>query len=692
MSYEFDLRARGCREAFPFWMSLCAAAGIAVSAWGAQPTDETAAEGATSVETTTAEVTAEEAPAEVAADPMPAAADTPFIVGSIDIVYDREHPGHPPAGELLDLEVMLTPTAAGYVGPVEGSAVPIRIADLTAGGQTTLYASALQEIFQTIALSLNQDYNLLGVFVGPNPGQIQSDGLGGFTDLRDSSDSLSVVVQTAIVTKMTSVGSGTRLAEDAERIDSPVHARILRNSPVQVWGAEEPAEPLADGEIRMDPSAVRRDLINERELEEYALRLSRHPGRRVDVALAPGEGDFAAELQYLVRENRPWYAYYQLSNTGTENTDEWRNRFGVQHSQLFGLDDVASLEYVTAGFDESHSIVGSYGMPLFGSDRVRWNVSGGWNEFNASDVGALNETFTGESWFVSGEVAATVFQRRRLFVDLIVGARYQNIEVTNEGVVNGTGEDAIFLPRAGLRMERVSETSALTGSAIVEWTENEVSGASFADLQQLGRLNPDTNWVTFQWDTALSVYLEPLIWGDDWNDPDAPGPKTRAHELVLRFGGQYGFNNRLIPNAEQVLGGLYSVRGYPESVVAGDTMISGSAEYRFHVPRAFKVQPEPRSLFGEPFRVAPQRVYGEPDWDLILMAFFDIGKVYSHQQFSFERDETLMSTGVGAEVQIRRNVSFRTDWGIVLDEIGSGTADVVTTGSQRWHFVLTVLY
>ncbi|MBZ0173501.1 MAG: hypothetical protein K8E66_14045, partial [Phycisphaerales bacterium] len=173
-----------------------------------------------------------------------------------------------------------------------------------------------------------------------------------------------------------------------------------------------------------------------------------------------------------------------------------------------------------------------------------------------------------------------------------------------------------------------------------------------------------------------------------WN----PGPSSLIHEIALRFSGQYSFNNRLIPNFETVGGGLYSARGYPESVAAGDSGVFGGVEYRLHIPRAFPVNAEPPTAFGRPFRFQPDEQGGRPDWDLVFKVFLDAGRVINAQALGFENDETLLSAGIGGELVIANNLSFRTDLGVVLDETGADTPDAVTVGSQRWHFVLTVLY
>jgi hypothetical protein len=123
--------------------------------------------------------------------------------------------------------------------------------------------------------------------------------------------------------------------------------------------------------------------------------------------------------------------------------------------------------------------------------------------------------------------------------------------------------------------------------------------------------------------------------------------------------------------------------------VAGDSAVIGTAEYRYHIPRAFDIESEPREFFGKPFRAAPQYVYGRPDWDLVLKAFLDAGAVYQSDIQPFESDETLVGVGVGCDLVFRRNLTARLDWGFALTEIPSIPVNV---GSNRLQFVVTILY
>jgi hemolysin activation/secretion protein len=386
-----------------------------------------------------------------------------------------------------------------------------------------------------------------------------------------------------------------------------------------------------------------------------------------------------------VQEIKPWTAYFQLSNTGTEQTDEWRERFGFVHNQLVGFDDILSLDYITSNFRESHAAIGSYDFPLTPDGRLRAKVNGEWTDYRASDVGVANERFEGRTYGIGGELQYNFLQIDDLFVDVYGGAMWRDIEVINVGLVNGRGQEDVLVSDFGVRAERRRANYSFGAEVGVEVSLNQLLSTSETELERLGRLNPDEDWTVAHFDVDFSFYLDGV---GSWN----AGNRALVHELAMRMSGQYAFNNRLVPNYQTVGGGLYTVRGYDESVVAGDTGIFGSLEYRFHLPNALPVAENPPTIFGRPFRVARDGEGLPPEWDFIAKAFLDAGYVENSRALGFESEESLLSTGLGLELQITQNFSFRTDWGIVLDEIASNSPTPTTVGTQRWHFVFTLLY
>lgn len=625
----------------------------------------------------------------------------PYLVARIVLEYSAAHPENPELGTLLNLQVGLTPVPEGYVAPRPGAPVVLRrISELGLAGAegkpVFLYGSALRAIGQRVVRELNKR-GLIVVFVEPNPEDI--DALSDSQDdlrLHPETDPMRLIIRLGAVKELRTVAAGDRKIK-GERINNPLHAYVKAGSPLQGPPAAAPApgRPARSPEEQPEeqpaepaeaPEAQRGSLIRRDQLDDYVARLNRHPGRRVDVAIAPADADSPGEVlvDYLVNENNPWTIYAQVSNTGTRNTDLWRERFGFSNTQLTGNDDILRLDFITAGFQDTSALIASYEFPI-GSDALRGRVYGSLSEFTASDVGLGGENFTGTGWNIGGEGIWNLYQKHDLFVDGVAGFRAQRVCVENE-VLEVAGNATFYIPYVGVRASRETEASSSYGALTLEST---IGNPSQEQVDNMGRAEPDKNWTVLQYEAGTSFFLEPIFF------PDARRPQdgaTLAHEMAISLHGQWAFDNRLIPNAEDTAGGLSTVRGYPESVVAGDSTIIGTLEYRFHLARAMGVEPDPTAtpLFGQPFRYRPQQAYGQADWDLILKTFLDAGRVVNSDRLEFETDETLVGTGLGVELQIMRNFSARVDWGIALTQVSGG--EEVSAGSNRFHISLTLLY
>jgi hemolysin activation/secretion protein len=83
-------------------------------------------------------------------------------------------------------------------------------------------------------------------------------------------------------------------------------------------------------------------------------------------------------------------------------------------------------------------------------------------------------------------------------------------------------------------------------------------------------------------------------------------------------------------------------------------------------------------------------VFGEPDWDLIVRTFFDVGRVIRSDPTAFEVNETLLSAGLGVELQLKRNMSARVDYGWILKSLVTDNNQQV--GDGRVNFAVRLLY
>jgi hemolysin activation/secretion protein len=584
-----------------------------------------------------------------------------YAVSAIEIEYALDHPRHIPEADLLDLEVGLTSAGEAYTAPRPvDRTVRMRLSSIPPGAVLT--ASAIQHINQFIVSSFNRrGFN--GVIVS-----VPDIEEGSGRDLRAAGrTSLRLRVWTGRVTRVTTLADGPRFASlsvDA-RTNHTAHEWIRQRAPVQPGGM--------------------RGILDIRALEDYAALLSRHRGRRVDAELAPGPRPGSSDVNLRVAEHRPWNAYAQYSNTGTSATTKNRERFGFVHGQLLGRDDVLRLDYTTGDFEDVHAVTGSYDAPVsLDEPRLRYQLRGAYSEYDASEVGFVDSRFLGEQALGEGGVTWNAWQRRQLFVDVSAGGRFHQMKVDNRQL--GANETGTFLvPRVGIAAERSGRTSDLHAGLDLEYGW---SGDSQTDLEVLGNPLVDKSFVLLHWDGSYTFFLEPVIDRMAWEDPETPASSTLAHEVALALRGQYAFDERLVPQYQQIAGGLFSVRGYKQAAVAADNVVIGSAEYRFHLPRALAPDADPPRLpWLGAFRTRPETVYGRPDWDLILRVFSDAAQVWSSEAIDSEEDETLLSVGGGVEMQLLRNLSLRLDAGHVLRTVGSSE-----NGDTRGHVLATVMY
>lgn len=633
-----------------------------------------------------------------------------FPVGAIELSYTEPHPDQPPLDTLLPIEVELLETERGWAAPRADQAGEIVAVGGPSGPTLRLEPSGLARVMRAIVARLNAT-GLYGIDVRPAASEIDPE---SERDLRPAGRSaLRVEVSVGRVSKVRTIAVGDRVRGDW-KIDNALHTRIRRESPIQATG-------VVDGDET--------DLLDRERLEDYLYRLNRHPGRRVEAALAPGSDPGDIVLDYRVLESKPWYVYGQVANTGTDRSSPWQTRLGFTHRQLTNRDDILSIEYLNAGGDDVNGVRARYQAPFFGPerpdwmnrrkgdpawldwiprddlpwwgvDRLRWEVDFGWGRADANRSSTLqgiaNDPVTSRQFNYGGRFIYETLQFDDFFVDLWGGLRLRDVNVRNKVGTGSSSGDALFvIPVGGLHAERINQISSL---GLDIGVQGSVSDISEQELDGLGRDSTDDRFAIIDFNLGYSTFLEPLFRPAAWRDPASRASSTLAHEIALGVRGQYAFDYRLVPQASQTLGGLFSVRGYDQSVAVGDTIVVGSLEYRFHLPRALPVVREPlRIPYVGDFRVAPQQPYGRPDWDLVLRAFVDAGRAIRNDRSSTnagvnEYNQTLVGAGVGAELLFRSNFRARIDWATALKDTNGSIANPAEVGDSEIYVLFSILY
>ncbi len=565
--------------------------------------------------------------------------------------------------------------------PGEGTeTIETTLAELSGDEPRTYSPRGLQAIIEQLFAFITDERGLMAVAVAPSATQVD---LETGRDLRPPEDqTLNIEIMIGRVGQVRSIGSGNRVPA-AGNINHRAHEPVRRRSPFQPAGAE---------------GAPQRDILRRPALDDYMHRLNRHPGRRVDAALSRGPAEGEVSLDYLITENKPWYVYAQLANTGTRSTGDWRQRFGFTHNQLTGADDILTIDYSTVEFDDTHALLASYQRPI--NDRMRFRVRGLYSEFVASDLGLAGEDLSGDEWSVGGDIVYTVHQDGPLFFDLVAGVDYRDISSTNEFYLFDpftgapgpfTGEQGFLIPHIGIEVERLTDVAQTRGG--IDFSFN-INDPDQEELFGLGRGDPvtrtgapDEQFFIIGAGLEHAFYLEPVLAPARWRDISDPTWSTLAHEMVFGFRAQFT-TSRLVPQMQSVKGGLHTVRGYEEAEVAGDSSVMSTLEYRLHLPRLFGLSDSTQTpVFGRPFRLTPETPYGRADWDLQLKAFVDAAKVIQNDPIPGESSESLLGAGLGTELSILNNFSARLDWGVALLDAGSTEA-----GDHQVHVLLTLLY
>jgi hypothetical protein len=590
------------------------------------------------------------------------AAGGPFDVSRLEIVYGISHPDLPPIDELLQLEVSLGAQDGVLVPVATHGAAPLTISFARLPDRTRFSGAALVAAMERIIGEFGRR-GFQVVYVHPDPQQIN---LADATDLRSAGDrSLRLMVWVGQVAQVRTVAKGERFSPDVS-INHPAHAWIRRASPVR------PADGDSAGGL------FRRDLV-----DQYISALSTHPTRRVEASIAGAGEPGRIVLDYLVNEVRPWQVFAQVSNTGSETTGVWRTRLGFQHTQLTNRDDILNVDVVSSGRLKTRAGLGSYSRPLLTPDLLRLRVFGSRGDFKTDEIGFRDARYTGDSWQVGTELNLRLLAVRAVALSAQAGAMYNHYRVGNTlADLLGTGGRSDFLiPFVGARASRTRDLTTVSVSGRLEHSIDGVPNTSATSgIGQLGRSEVVGSWTVMKVGLTGSTY----VLADRWGAPGAGSAlpqRNLAHELTANLRGQYVIGgDRLVPQEQELLGGAYSVRGYPDSVLAADNSAVATLEYSFHPGRS-------------------------PSWrwfapaGLVFRGFADYGHRWINRASGLraspalaERNLAMGSVGAGTEFRLGKWIRLRGDAGYVLREIGDATITLAEKGDVRVHILGSVLW
>lgn len=415
--------------------------------------------------------------------------------------------------------------------------------------------------------------------------------------------------------------------------------------------------------------------FNYRNLYDDLFNLNVKPAMRVQTELKPridADGKRIVDVEFQVEDRFPLHLAWNLINTGSKETSDWRSRFSAQFTNLIKTDALVTFEWLTDPFTKGDvdAWSGSYFFPL--SDTWAMTTYGGYSRTDLNNV--LPELdIAGKGWYGGVTLRRKLRETAEYKVELSLGWLYQETRNTNDladATVIGSRRVNLSMPRISVNYQakdydRFGGRSFLTNTLM------------FNFAGQFGATDDPT--ATAQNPGATTDLVIDRLQFARFQRIFKKHPRLSRHSLFMRVDAQ--LTNDVLPSSlYKSIGGGGTVRGYSEREAVGDYGVNATLEWRTPLLENFI-----------PGMVrAPEYLKENPeDWlmhRLQLAFFYDIGWVaFHHPVEGLPDDQTLHSMGAGVRLGFTKYTQMRFDWGKPLDK----TED---TQSGRFHISLQLQY
>ncbi len=416
--------------------------------------------------------------------------------------------------------------------------------------------------------------------------------------------------------------------------------------------------------------------FNYRSLYQDLFSLNLRPRVDVETNLKPrvnADGQRVVDIEFDVKDRFPLHMAWSMSNSGTQETSDWRSRLTAQLINLLKRDEIFTLEWFTDPINLSSvvAISGSYYMPL----GEKWGITG-FAGFSRSELDEIIPALdiTGKGSYYGLQLNRKLKDTEAYSMDLSFGWVFQesqNINQLSDGVVIADRTVQLSMPRitigyAAKQYDKFAGRNVINNTLMFSLGEQLGStGDGDASAQ-----NPGAEGTVFI-DRFSFARFQKLF---------RPESKFGQWSLFTRLEVQA--TNDSVPSAlYKSVGGHDSVRGYRERAQVGDYGISSTVELRTPLFENFlpRLKRDPEYLKENPNDWAMHRAQ--------FVMFYDYGWVAYHQPLPGQDDDTtIASFGLGMRMGLTKYSQLRFDYGFQLQNIAE------TDEAGRAHFSVQLQY
>jgi len=380
------------------------------------------------------------------------------------------------------------------------------------------------------------------------------------------------------------------------------------------------------------------ELFDYNQLKRSLAKLNEHPDRKVKAVLVPGKQPGSTDIVLEVTDNLPLHLGISWDNYASRYVDKNRYTSTLSHNNVFGLDDILSLQYQASDGQDYQLISTRYLLPVTNKTKVGLSASQSELELGKEYEGL---DARGKSRIYGIFATHELLNQDDLTVTLNTGFDY--LDSFNFQAGSETSRDRLRVAKLGFDLD-YSDSWQGGGRTIFSpefdlGLANVMAGLKAKD-DHASRVGSGGKFLKFP---ASLLRLQKMPFSS-----------------MLLWKNQAQLSSYTLAASQQIqLGGISNVRGYPSGEFVGDQGLTSTLEWLippYLCPKDIKV-PFSSAKFYDVFKIA---------------LFYDWGWVQLHHPQAGEgKNETLRSAGLGFRCNLPENFSIRVDLAWPLDKTPS---------------------
>lgn len=379
---------------------------------------------------------------------------------------------------------------------------------------------------------------------------------------------------------------------------------------------------------RRDLSFKEGDFLQMAAVEASIQRINAENDRSVKVYLQAGKEVGTTDVEIKTQENFPVHASYEYNLQGTSLTGQARDVFHLTDNNLTGHGDTLSSVFTFANAGAVDGGFIHYEFPDQINDRVYHVDVGGENTHLLKQLESSN--VRGQSLTYIPGVTQTFVRTDTAKIDGDIRFEIKDSKTTVQGAKYSFDRMRVLAGGPRITMDD-SYGRTMMGADLHVGIPNFLGASSLHD-SLASRVDSGGEFVYL---SASAARIQNLVDGIS---------------LIEKVAGQYS-PSPLTSMEQFYLGGMYSVRGYPENDSSGDSGFSFSTELRvpmYLIPEAWTVP----GYKGKTWRNV-----------ISLIGFIDGGRDFNNkrQNAASSKDSTLLGAGYGLRIYVTPDMDIDFD-------------------------------